>query len=244
MSNCKSDALVSFYFAVIAAFKIMRIAIFVNLFRLLEPRHHNYATAGAGLRSCPAAWRCHMTAGGGSQNTTTGSCWQSSSLSSRCCFRSIIHTFVVQPFPPFLLYVHARYNSLCHPPSLVIHLAIRQKPPFFCRVCYKPRKKIGRQASGVDLWAVVLLGLNNTKIFAIRNLSGKYAALKLLIISFINTQYKSFPHAFKRPIGILFSLNAFQGLIERNISSVSSFITRVGIVNWLLKSCVAVSNAA
>jgi hypothetical protein len=48
---------------------------------LLEPWHRNCAAAGAGLRSCPATWRCHMTAGGDSQNTTTGSCWQSPSLS-------------------------------------------------------------------------------------------------------------------------------------------------------------------
>jgi hypothetical protein len=47
---------------------------------VLEPWHRNCAAAGAGLRSCPAAWRCHMNAGGGSQNTTTGSCWQSLSL--------------------------------------------------------------------------------------------------------------------------------------------------------------------
>jgi hypothetical protein len=33
---------------------------------LLEPWHRNCAAAGAGLRSCPATWRCHMTAGGGS----------------------------------------------------------------------------------------------------------------------------------------------------------------------------------
>jgi hypothetical protein len=45
--------------------------------QVLEPWHRNCAAAGAGLRSCPAAWRCHMTAGGGRQNTTTGSCWQS-----------------------------------------------------------------------------------------------------------------------------------------------------------------------
>jgi hypothetical protein len=48
---------------------------------MLEPWHRNCAAAGAGLRSCPVTRRCHMTAGGGSQNTTTGSCWQSLSLS-------------------------------------------------------------------------------------------------------------------------------------------------------------------
>jgi hypothetical protein len=57
----------------------------------LEPWHRNCAAAGAGLRSCPAAWRCHMTAGGGSQNTTTGSCCQSFSPLSTCCF-SIYNT--------------------------------------------------------------------------------------------------------------------------------------------------------
>jgi hypothetical protein len=41
---------------------------------LLEPWQRNCAAAGAGLRSCPATRRRHMTAGGGSQITTTGSC--------------------------------------------------------------------------------------------------------------------------------------------------------------------------
>jgi hypothetical protein len=70
-------------------------------------------------------------------------------------------------------------------------------------------KKIGRKPSDFDFWALVLLGLSNTKIFAIWNLSGKYAALKLLMISFASTPYKNFPYAFKRPIGILFSPGAF-----------------------------------
>jgi hypothetical protein len=47
---------------------------YIALALLLEPWHRNCAAAGAGLRSCPATRRCHMTAGGGSENTTTGSC--------------------------------------------------------------------------------------------------------------------------------------------------------------------------
>jgi hypothetical protein len=51
-------------------------------------------------------------------------------------------------------------------------------------------KEIGRQAPDVDFWALVLFGLGNTQIFAIRNFFGNYAALKLFVISFASTPYK------------------------------------------------------
>jgi hypothetical protein len=57
-----------------------------------------------------------MTAGGGSQNTTTGSCWQSP-LSLFYMLLSIDNTHLCcsAVSPRFLLYVHAHYDSLCHP---------------------------------------------------------------------------------------------------------------------------------
>jgi hypothetical protein len=42
---------------------------------------------------------------------------------------------------------------------------------------------------------------------------------------------------------MLFSPEAFQDLVPRNIFFVSLLVTRVGSANWLLNSCVIVFNA-
>jgi hypothetical protein len=91
----------------------------VHVVHMLEPWHRNCAAAGAGLRSCPATWRCHMTAGGGSQNTTTGSYWQFLSFSLFYMLLSIVNTHLccaaVLPIFSPIIYVITYSDGLCHP---------------------------------------------------------------------------------------------------------------------------------
>jgi hypothetical protein len=86
--------------------------------------------------------------------------------------------------------------------------------------------EIGRQASGVAFWAIVLFGFGKIVILAILNLYGKQTALKLLVTSAANVLCKSLPHVLSNPVGMLSFPNAFQDLVLFMIFFISSFITR------------------
>jgi hypothetical protein len=78
-----------------------------------------------------------MTAGGGSQNTTTGSCWQFLSLSLFYMLLSVVNTHlccaaVLPVFSP-ITYVITYSDGLCHPTIGLVLFALNnglkfQKP--------------------------------------------------------------------------------------------------------------------